>query len=366
MTSEIPSSESSLRQKIEALRPRVLELESLLSHPDVAKNVKEYRLLSSEHARISKLLEIDALLTRLRSEIQENESLYREVDDLSLLELVKEELERSRSQIVDLEKQILTLLVPPHPDDDRPIILELRAGTGGEEAALFVAECCRMYRMYAEKKGWSFSPLSTSASDLGGLKEGIYSIQGPSVHKIFKFEGGTHRVQRVPQTESQGRVHTSTITVAILLEPSEEEEIFLDPKDLSIDTCRASGAGGQHVNKTDSAVRITHLPTGIVVFCQEERSQIKNRERALSVLKARILDRERQAQQAERAQIRSEQVGSGERSERIRTYNFPQNRLTDHRIHYTSYNLDRVMEGHLEELFEALLEDEAKHKLTNP
>lgn len=353
----------SLEGKIDRLVDRLAEVEALLSNPEVAKNAKEYKKLSSEHAHLTELFETKKALDLAKKALVENEDLYKEEQEGDLKELLKEDITKISFEIPELEKKILTLLVPPNPDDHRNILLELRAGTGGEEAALFVADCCRMYRMYADQKKWTFSLMSISEAEMGGLKEAIYSVTGPNVYKVMKFEAGTHRVQRVPTTEAQGRIHTSTITVAVMLEPDEEEDIEFDPKDLQIDTYRSSGAGGQHVNTTDSAVRITHLPTGTAVYCQEERSQIKNREKAMTLLKARLLDKERRAKEAERAQTRQEQVGTGERSERIRTYNFPQNRLTDHRVNFTSYNLDRVMDGYLNEVSSALLEDEAKKAL---
>jgi peptide chain release factor 1 len=264
--------------------------------------------------------------------------------------LLKDEITRLEVDLEFCQKRVETLLVPPDPRDSRNIILELRAGTGGDEAALFVGDCIRMYQYYAAKKGWKCEILSSSESEVGGYKEYIMSLSGLNVFRLMQYEAGTHRVQRVPDTETQGRVHTSAITVAVLMEPGEDEKVEIDEKDLKIDTYRASGAGGQHVNRTDSAVRITHLPTGTVVACQEERSQHKNKDKAMRLLETRIADELRRKSHQEMSALRQSQVGSGDRSERIRTYNFPQNRVTDHRIDLTLYKLDRVMEGELDDL----------------
>ena len=261
-----------------------------------------------------------------------------------------------------MQSQLEDLLVPPDPNDNRSIILEIRAGTGGNEAAIFVGNLARMYQNYGAKKGWSMEILSATPSEAGGFKEYIVLLSGPNVHRIMQYEGGTHRVQRVPETEANGRIHTSAATVAILPEVK-EEEVKIEDKDLRIETTRSSGAGGQHVNTTDSAVKITHIPTGISVGCQEERSQHKNKEKAKKILLARIREKEKGKQQQMVAELRSTQVGSGDRSERIRTYNFPQNRVTDHRIHLTLYDLDRIMEGNMEELTQSLVKHYHKQKV---
>ena len=268
---------------------------------------------------------------------------------------MEEEIEGLEKKISMCESTLKNLLIPPDPNDNRNAIIELRAGTGGEEASLFVADCVRMYKMFADRNKWSYEELSSTPSDAGGFKEYVMVLSGPNVYRFLRYEGGIHRVQRVPETETQGRVHTSAITICVMLEPEEESAVVLDEKELRIDTYRASGAGGQHVNTTDSAVRITHLPTGIVTWCQEERSQHKNKEKAMRILKAKIADAIREKQMAERAGDRAMQVGTGDRSGRIRTYNFPQNRLTDHRINLTKYNLDHVMEGELEEIINAVV-----------
>lgn len=353
-----------LEEKIRQRLDRLDEVEALLSTEQVARNVKEFKKLSAEHARLSQLKQTQDILNASRIGIQESQQLLDIETDPEMRQMLKDEIDRLALILPQLEKELIQLLVPPDPDDHRNVILELRAGTGGEEAALFVADCVRMYRMYADSKGWSFQTMSISEADMGGLKEAIFSVKGENVFKYMKFEAGTHRVQRVPKTEAQGRIHTSTITIAIMPEPDEEEDIELNEKDLQIDTYRSSGAGGQHVNTTDSAVRITHVPSGMVVYCQEERSQIKNRAKAMTLLKARMLDKQRQERESERAKLRQDQVGSAERSERIRTYNFPQNRLTDHRVNFTSYNLDRVMDGYLNEVTDALLSDEAARALS--
>jgi len=246
-------------------------------------------------------------------------------------------------------------LIPPDPNDSKNTILEIRAGTGGDEAALFVGDCLRMYKLYADHMGWKYEHLSSTSSEMGGFKEYCMVLSGENVHRFLQYEGGTHRVQRVPATEAQGRIHTSAVTMAILLEPDEDTEVEIDVKDLRVDTYRSSGAGGQHVNTTDSAVRLTHLPTGVVVYCQEERSQHKNKEKAMRLLKAKIAEAERQKKHDAIASTRAEQVGSGDRSERIRTYNFPQNRLTEHRINLTKYNLDKIMDGDLHDITSALV-----------
>jgi peptide chain release factor 1 len=339
-----------MREKVLKLLARLQEIEGELSSPEVVSDQKRYRSITQEHAQISQLKEAWDRWESLERQLAENKALVSSETDPDMLQMLREEIGLLESQIGPAQKQIETLLVPPDPRDNRSIILELRAGTGGDEAALFVADCARMYRSYAEQKKWKTEILSSSESDLGGYKEYIVSVSGPNVFRLMQYEAGTHRVQRVPKTETQGRVHTSAVTIAILLEPEGDDEFEIEEKDLRIDTYRASGAGGQHVNRTDSAVRITHLPTGTVVACQDERSQHKNRERAMRLLKARIAEEQQRKAHAEQSALRQSQVGSGDRSERIRTYNFPQNRVTDHRIDLTLYNLDMVMEGELDGL----------------
>ena len=342
----------SIRRKLERLDERFEEISRLLSDPGVIARQSQFRDLSMEYAKLSPLidryrqfvaLEADAAVAR---ELQ----LDAELADLAA-RLAAEELELQRR------------LVPKDPHDDSNIFLEVRAGTGGDEAAIFAGDLFRMYARYAEARAWTVEVLSESPGEHGGYKEIISRIIGRGAYSALKFESGTHRVQRVPATEAQGRIHTSACTVAILPELGEVEAVELNPADLRIDTYRASGAGGQHVNKTDSAIRITHLPSGIVVECQDERSQHKNRSRALSLLKARLLASEREKQQSEQAQSRKLQVGSGDRSERIRTYNFPQGRVTDHRINLTLYKLEEVINGHIDELVQALHQEHQAEEL---
>lgn len=344
-----------MERKVTQLLARFAEVEALLGNPAVFGDQKKYRALTQEHAYLSDIKNTVDELNRLNQQIKDNESLLKAEQDPDFVQMLKEDITQSEDRRIFLQKKLEDLLVPPDPTDHRNIILELRAGTGGDEAALFVGDCVRMYKLFADANGWRYELLSCTPSEMGGYKEYIMSLSGKNVYRLMRYEGGTHRVQRVPDTEAQGRVHTSAITIAILLEPDEESEVVIDEKDLRVDTYRSSGAGGQHVNTTDSAVRLTHMPTGIVVYCQEERSQHKNKDKALRWLKAEIAERERQKQQEAIASNRAQQVGSGDRSERIRTYNFPQNRITDHRINLTKYNLDRVVDGDLLDITTALV-----------
>ncbi|HLB52684.1 MAG TPA: peptide chain release factor 1 [Chlamydiales bacterium] len=339
-----------MKEKVERLLSRLKEVEEQLGSSEVLSDQTLFRQLAQEHARLSELRDVWEVLVKAEKALEENQTLFSSESDPEMIELLREEIAHLEGEKKELTSKVETLLVPPDPRDNRSVILEIRAGTGGDEAALFVADCARMYQHYAEQKGWKKEILSTSTSELGGYKEYIFSLSGPNVFRLMQYEGGTHRVQRVPETETQGRVHTSAVTVAVLLEPDEEEAVVIDEKDLQIDTYRASGAGGQHVNRTDSAVRITHVPTGTVVACQEERSQHKNREKAMRLLRLRIVEEKRKKAAAEVSAIRASQVGTGDRSERIRTYNYPQNRVTDHRIELTLYKLDRMMEGDLDDL----------------
>jgi len=344
-----------MEEKVQRLLLRLQEVERLLGLPDVFNDSKGYRELTQEHSQLSALREGWDHLQRIQKQMVDAKALIASETDPEILQMARDELRHLEVQAEIAQKNVETLLVPPDPRDSRNIILEIRAGTGGEEAALFVVDCARMYHNYADRKGWKIEILSTSPSDLGGYKEYIMSLSGHNVFRFMQYEAGTHRVQRVPETETQGRIHTSAITVAVLLEPTEDEKVSIDEKDLKIDTYRSSGAGGQHVNTTDSAVRITHLPTGTVAACQDERSQHKNREKAMRLLVAMIAEAQRRKSEQEMSAIRSTQVGSGDRSERIRTYNFPQNRVTDHRINLTLYKLDRVMEGDLDDITSALV-----------
>jgi peptide chain release factor 1 len=352
-----------MQAKILRLLERLKVVEEILGKSDVFSDQKAYRELTQEHSYLLKIKEKKDYIDKISLQISESENLLLSEKDPELIELIKEEITHLQKELTDTQASLQNLLVPPDPRDSRNTILEIRAGTGGDEAALFVADCARMYRAYAESKGWKVEVISSTPSDLGGYKEYLMALSGPNVYRYLQFEGGTHRVQRVPATEAQGRLHTSAVTIAVLLEPDESEAITIDEKDLKIDTYRASGAGGQHVNVTDSAVRITHLPTGTVVACQEERSQHKNKDKAMRLLSARIAEEMRLKQQKEMSQKRAVQVGSGDRSERIRTYNFPQNRVTDHRIDLTLYKLDRIMEGDLDDLTHALVSFYYQEKL---
>ncbi len=344
-----------MKDKVLSLIKRLEEVEALLGQSDVLADLEKYRSLSQEHARLLEIQEAWQNYERALKQLKENQELLKTERDPDLIALIEEEIARLEPTIEPLEMKLEGLLVPPDPRDSRSVIVELRAGTGGDEAALFVGDCVRMYHLYADRIGWTCELLSCAESDLGGFKEYIMGMSGKDVFRNMQYEAGTHRVQRVPKTETQGRVHTSAITIAVLLEPDESEKITLDERDLKIDTYRASGAGGQHVNTTDSAVRITHIPTGAVAYCQQERSQHKNKEKAMRLLVAKIAEERQRKAQAEISGLRLAQIGTGDRSERIRTYNFPQNRVTDHRIDLTLYKLDRVMEGELEEFSHALI-----------
>ncbi|MFI5343226.1 MAG: peptide chain release factor 1 [Chlamydiales bacterium] len=353
-----------MKKKVEQLLSRLNEVEAVLGQPNVYDDPKKYRALTQEHSYLRELKTVWDEKERFLRQLEENQGLLKTEKDPVFIEILKEDSADLEKKVQDLQTALEQLIIPPDPNDHRATILELRAGTGGEEAALFVADCVRMYKLFADSKGWQYEILSSTPSDLGGFKEYILVVSGPNVYRFLQYEAGTHRVQRVPETEAQGRVHTSAITVAVLAEPDESEEVELDEKDLRIDTYRASGAGGQHVNVTDSAVRITHIPTGIVVYCQDERSQHKNKAKAMRHLRAKIGEIEQQKQQQAMATTRSMQVGSGDRSERIRTYNFSQNRLTDHRINLTKYNLDQVMNGNLDEIVSALVAHYYQEKLS--
>ncbi|WP_297229374.1 peptide chain release factor 1 [uncultured Desulfovibrio sp.] len=338
--------------KLEALENKYVELEKQLADPAVYNDQEMYRKTAKAHADLRDVVELFRRHRRLVQEIADNKALLHDSDP-DIKAMAQEEIAAAEEELPKLEQQLKVLLLPKDPLDEKNTILEIRAGTGGEEASLFAADLFRMYTRYAEVKGWKVEVMSESPSDSGGYKEIICLISGDRVYSHLKFEAGTHRVQRVPATETQGRIHTSAATVAVMPE-AEEVDVEIRPEDLRIDIYRASGAGGQHVNKTESAVRITHIPTGTVVTCQDERSQHKNKARAMKVLASRILAAERERQSNEQSADRKAQVGSGDRSERIRTYNFPQGRCTDHRINLTLYSLDRIMEGELDPLFEAL------------
>ncbi|MBR2714594.1 MAG: peptide chain release factor 1 [Ruminococcus sp.] len=341
--------------KLEIFDKRFEELNKRLYEPDVASDPEVFTKLNKELAQITPIVEKYREYKEVKQTIEDSLSLLEEAaDDEELKSLAQTELSDAKEKVPFIEDELKILLLPKDPNDERNVIIEIRGGTGGEESSLFASNLFRMYTMYAEKKGFSVEVLSVNETELGGYKEISFMINGDGAYSRFKFESGTHRVQRVPQTESGGRIHTSAATVAVLPE-ADDVEIDINPNDLQIDTFRSSGAGGQHINKTSSAIRITHLPTGMVVECQDERSQYKNKDKALKVLKSRLLKVEQDKQNAEIASDRKSQVGSGDRSEKIRTYNFPQSRITDHRIGLTLYKLDDVLNGNLDEVIEALI-----------
>lgn len=350
----------SIRRKLEQLAERHQELELVLASAEVAGDARRLRELSREHARLGPL---SASLAAYDANLKALTAARALLDDAEMAELAMEEIAALQAREIELDEQLNLLLLPIDPRDDGNLFLEIRAGTGGDEAAIFAGDLLRMYLRYAEQRRWQVEILSESDGEHGGYKEVIARIEGKGAYSRLKFESGTHRVQRVPETESQGRIHTSAATVAILPELSEIDDVEINPADLKTDTFRASGAGGQHVNKTDSAIRITHLPTGIIVECQDQRSQHKNRAQALSLLKAKLLDEQRSKQTAEQAESRRLQVGSGDRSQRIRTYNFPQGRITDHRINLTLYRLPEIMQGELDELIDTLTREDQTDQL---
>lgn len=342
---------ATLTDKLARADERLEELDALLSQPEIASDMESYRKLTREH---SDLTPVVALYRQYRQAEADQKTAGEMLADPDLRALAEAELADSASRIAQLEAELQAALLPKDPNDERNLFLEIRAGTGGDESALFAGNLLRMYMRHAERQGWKVEVISENPGEMGGYKEAIIRIVGHHAYSRLKFESGGHRVQRVPETESQGRIHTSACTVAVMPEADEVSEVAINPADLRIDTYRASGAGGQHINKTDSAVRITHLPTGLVVECQDDRSQHRNRAQAMSVLAARLKDRELQAQHAAEASTRKSLIGSGDRSDRIRTYNFPQGRITDHRLNLTLYKIDAIMDGDLTELFDAL------------
>ncbi|MBM4285576.1 MAG: peptide chain release factor 1 [Deltaproteobacteria bacterium] len=340
-------------QRLEIIEEQYRQLEERLADPEVLRRQDEYQKLRKEHRDLTPLVQAFRRFRQLEQELADSQALLRDEADEEMRELAREEVQRLKEELAALDDELRLLLLPTDPNDDKNVLLEIRAGTGGEEAALFAGDLYRMYSRLAERRGWKVEVLSHSATGLGGVKEIIALVSGDRVYSRLKYESGTHRVQRVPVTESQGRIHTSAVTVAVLPE-AEEVDVQIHPEELRIDVFRSSGPGGQSVNTTDSAVRVTHLPTGLVVSCQDEKSQHKNKAKALKVLRARLFDLKQQEQQSKMAQERRSQVGSGDRSERIRTYNFPQGRVTDHRIGLTLYRLEAVLDGDLEELLNAL------------
>ena len=340
-------------EKLQALEDRCVELEHLISDPDVIKDREAWQKHTKAHAKLVGMVAVFREYKIAKQEMQDAQQMLAEETDPEFKDLVIAEINGLKEKCAKMEAELAVLLRPRDPDDDKNVIIEIRGGAGGDEAALFAGDLFRMYTRYAETQGWKTEMLSSNAPDLGGFKEVVFEIIGDGAYSRMKFESGVHRVQRVPTTESSGRIHTSTVTVAVLPE-AEEVDITINPGDLRLDTYCASGAGGQHVNKTESAVRITHLPTGIVVQCQDEKSQLKNKDRAMKVLRSKVLELAQAQQQAGLAENRKNQVGTGDRSERIRTYNFPQGRVTDHRIGLTLHKLDFILNGDLEELIMAL------------
>ncbi|MDZ7842175.1 MAG: peptide chain release factor 1 [Gammaproteobacteria bacterium] len=354
----------SIEAKLDHLTDRREEISALLSDPSVLDDQNQYRKLSIEYSDINPVVELYQTYRHQWRELQSAKAML-EDSDKEMQAMAREEIARLEPLLEEHEHELQKALLPKDPNDDKNVYLEIRAGTGGDEAALFAGDLFRMYTLYAERRGWKMEIMSLSEGEHGGYKEIISRVSGDKAFLRLKFESGAHRVQRVPETEAQGRIHTSACTVAVLPEADEIDEIEVNPNDLRIDTYRSSGAGGQHVNKTDSAIRITHLPTGIVVECQEERSQHKNRARAMSILQSRLMDAEVQAQQQEEAATRKSLVGSGDRSERIRTYNFPQGRVTDHRINLTLYKLEDVMGGDLDQIVEPLITEYQAEQLAS-
>jgi peptide chain release factor 1 len=350
----------SLRHQFERLALRLSELDANLSDPGVAGDMQRYRALSREHAEIADLVQQFRRFERREQDLENARQLLADPD---MSELAREEVAAAQSELDAMHHQLQSALLPQDADDARNVFLEIRAGTGGEESALFAGDLLRMYLRHAERHGWRTELLSSSESDLGGYKEVVLKIDGDGAYRKLRFESGGHRVQRVPATETQGRIHTSACTVAVLPQPDESEEVALNPAELRIDTFRASGSGGQHVNKTDSAIRITHLPTGLVAECQDDRSQHRNKAKAMAVLAARLREKEQSERAAKEAATRKTLVGSGDRSDRIRTYNFPQGRLTDHRINLTLYKLESIMNGDLDEVIAALSAARAAQQL---
>lgn len=348
--------------KLQSAEDRYEEVNHKLSDPDVINNQEEYKKYMKEYSDLEEIVQKFREYKKVTSEVEEARELLNDTLDKDFREMVQTEFEEAQEKLEIIKKQLKVMIVPKDPNDDKNVIIEIRGGAGGEEAALFAGVLFRAMTRYAERKRWKTEILDSNPTELGGFKEVVFSIEGKGAYSRLKFESGVHRVQRVPSTESSGRIHTSTITVAVLPEV-EEVDVDINPNDLRIDTYRASGAGGQHINKTDSAIRITHIPTGLVVACQDERSQHKNKDRAMKILRSKLYEIAQEQQANEVAQDRKNQVGTGDRSERIRTYNYPQGRVTDHRINLTLYKLDQVLDGDLDEIIDALITTDQSEKL---
>ncbi len=352
-----------LREQFERLALRLAELDATLSDPQLARDINRWRLLSREQAEVRGIVERFRRYLQRERDAEAAREMQLQEQDRDMAQMAQEEITAASADMQQLHAELQAALIPRDPDDDRNAFLEIRAGTGGDESALFAGDLARMYLRYCERQGWRTEVMSQSDSELGGYKELVLRVVGERVYEQLRFESGGHRVQRVPSTESQGRIHTSACTVAVMPEPDEAEDVQLNPADLRIDTFRASGAGGQHVNKTDSAIRITHLPSGLVAECQDDRSQHRNKAKALAVLTARLRDKDRNERDAKEAATRKGLIGSGDRSDRIRTYNFPQGRLTDHRINFTLYKLAQIMDGDLGDVVAALTAARAAEQL---
>lgn len=349
-------------EKLQGIKEKYEALSEQIVRPEIIADNKEWTRLVKEHSALEPVVQAYERLCRVQADIDGAKAILHEESDPELTELAREELEEKKKESEQVTEELKILLLPTDPNDEKNVIMEIRGGAGGEEAGLFAAELVRMYKMWAAAHRFKVEDIDVNETELGGIKEAVFQISGDSVYRLLKYESGAHRVQRVPETETQGRIHTSTATVAVLPE-AEDVNVEINEKDLKIDTYRSGGAGGQHVNKTDSAVRMTHLPTGIVVQCQDERSQIKNREKAMRVLKSKLYDYYQSQADAEYRENRRTQVGTGDRSERIRTYNFPQGRVTDHRINMTLYSIDSFMNGNIDEMTEALRLAEQTAKL---
>ena len=350
--------------KLEDLLIRYEELMSELSEPDVANNPERFRKLMKEQSDILPIVEAYKEYKQCKQNIEDSLAMLEEESDEEMRELAKEELNDAKNRVAELENELKILLLPKDPNDDKNVIVEIRAGAGGDEAALFAAEIYRMYQHYAETKSWKTEIMECDDTGIGGMKSVTFMITGAGAYSVMKYESGVHRVQRVPETESGGRIHTSTITVAVMPE-AEDVDVQIDEKDIRIDVCRASGAGGQCVNTTDSAVRLTHIPTGIVIYSQTEKSQIQNKAKAFALLRTKLFDLEQQKAHDAEAELRKSQIGTGDRSEKIRTYNFPQGRVTDHRINLTLYKLDKIMNGDIQEIIDACIAADQAAKLAN-